>query len=98
MAFSVSSHAATWSPEDEHCVLARVEQFLPALHYSLQAGMSYDTQACAPANVPLIASAGSVVHTDDTLAAVDFFTPRAPSQLAGAGHQGAGPAVHLQRL
>lgn len=98
MAFSILSHAAAWPPEDEHRVLARVKQLLPAPHDSLQAGMRYNTEACAPANVLLIAYTGSVIHTDHTLTAVDFFTPLATGQMARAGHQGTSPAVHLQRL
>ncbi|TNN69238.1 hypothetical protein EYF80_020555 [Liparis tanakae] len=43
VAFPIPSHAAAWSPEDEHRVLACVEQLLPAPQHPLQAGVSYDT-------------------------------------------------------
>lgn len=98
MAFSITSHATARSPEDEHCVLAHVEELLPAPQHPLQAGVGYNTQACAPTDVLLIPEAGSIVHTNNTLRAVDFFAPLARCQLPRAGHQGTSPAVHFQRL
>lgn len=60
--------------------------------------MSYDAQARAPAHVPLMAHGGSVVHADHAVRPVDLLASFAPNQPAGAGDQGAGPTVHLQRL
>lgn len=98
MAFPIPSHAAAGSPEDVCRVLTCIEQLLPAPQHPLKARVSHDTQACALANVLLIAYGGSIVHTDYTLRAVNFSPSPAPGQLAGAGHQSTSPAVHLQRL
>ena len=98
VALSIPSHAAAWSPEDEHCVLARVEQLLSAPQHPLQAGVCYDTQAGAPADVLLVAMARCIVHADDAFRAIDLFTPSVPGQLTRAGHQSTGTATHLQSL
>lgn len=60
--------------------------------------MGHDPQARALADVSLVTHGGGVVHTDHALGTVDFAASFAPGELAGAGHQGASPAVHLQRL
>lgn len=98
MTFPVPSHAAARSPEDVRGVLAGVEQLPSALQHPLEAGMSYHAQASAPAHVPLMARGGGVVHADHAVRPVDLRPSLAPGQPAGAGDQGAGPAVHLQRL
>lgn len=96
MASPVPPHAAARPPEDEHGVLAAVQQqLLPPLQHPLEAGVSHDAQTGAPADVLLVACAGSVIHSDDALRAVDFVAPHASGQLAGAGHQGTRPAVHV---
>lgn len=60
--------------------------------------MGHDPQTRALADVTLVAHDGGVVHADHALGAVNFPASFAPDELAGAGHQGASPAVHLQRL
>ena len=65
----------------------------------LHAGVSDDPQGGAAAHVGGVApGGGGVVHADDALGPVDLFPPAAPDEVARAGHQGAGPAVHPQRL
>lgn len=98
MASTIPSHAAAWTPEDEHCVLAPVEQFLSAPEHPLQAGVSHNTETRAPSYIQVMPCAGSVVHSNDAVRVIDFLAPIAASQVARAGHQGARPAMHLQRL
>lgn len=79
MASSILPHAAAGSPEDEHRVLAGVEQLLPTPQHPLEAGVSHDAQARALADVLLVACGGSIICADYALGAVDFSTSLAPS-------------------
>ena len=97
-ALPVPPHAAARPPEDEHRVLAVVEQLLPAPQQPLQAGVRHHSQGGAPAHVPLEAGAGGVVHADDARGSVDLLPPLAARQPARADDQRAGAAVHLQGL
>lgn len=98
MALAVSPHDAAGPPEDVRRVLACVEQLLPFLQHPLEAGVGHHPQAGAPPDIPPVTHDGGVIHADHTLGAVNFLTPLAADEVTGAGHQGTGPAVHLQRL
>lgn len=98
-ALPVTPHVVAGAPEDEHGVLAGVEQLVAAAQHPLHAGVSDDAQGGAAAHVPGVTPGGrGVVHTDNTLGPVDLAAASAANQVAGAGDQGAGPTVHPERL
>ena len=98
-ALPVAPHVVAGAPEDEHRVLAGVEQLVAAAQHPLHAGVGDDAQGGAAAHVTGVAPGGGrVVHADDALGPVDLFAPAAPDEVARAGHQGAGAAVHPERL
>lgn len=75
-AFPVTPHVVAGSPEDEHGILAGVEQLMATPQHPLHAGVSDDTQGGAPANVTGVTSGSrGIVHADDALGPVDLFTP-----------------------
>lgn len=98
-ALPVASHVAAGAPEDEHGVLAGVEQLVATPQDPLHAGVSDDAQGGAAADVAGVTpGGGGIVHADDALSPVDLFTPAASNEVTRAGHQGAGLAVHPERL
>lgn len=98
-ALPVTSHVAAGAPEDEHGVLAGVEQLVATPQDTLHAGVSDDAQGGAAANVAGVTpGGGGIVHADDALSPVDLFTPGASNEVTRAGHQGTGLAVHPERL
>lgn len=98
-ALPVAPHVVAGAPEDEHGVLAGVEQLVAAAQHPLHAGVSDDTQRGAVAHVPDVTSGGrGVVHTDDALGPVDLTATSTANQVARAGDQGAGTTVHPERL
>lgn len=98
-ALPVTPHVAAGAPEDEHCVLAGVEQLVTTPQDPLHAGVSDDAQGSAAADVAAVTpGSGGVVHADDALGPVDLFAPTASDEVTRAGHQGAGLAMHPERL
>lgn len=81
-ALPVSPHVAARAPEDEHRVLAGVEQLVATPQDPLHAGVSDDAQGGAAANVAGVTpGGGGVVHADDALGPVDLFTPAASDEV-----------------
>lgn len=98
-ALPVAPHVVAGAPEDEHGVLAGVEQLVAAAQHPLHAGVSDDAQRGAAAHVPGVTPGGrGVVHADDALGPVDLAAASAADQVSRAGDQGAGPTVHPERL
>lgn len=98
-ALPIAPHVVAGTPEDEHSILAGVEKLVAAPQDSLHAGVSDDTQGGAAADITSVTPGGrGVVHADDALGSVDLFTPSASYEVTRAGHQGAGVAVHPERL
>lgn len=98
-ALPVPPHVVAGAPEDEHRVLAGVEQLVAAAQHPLHAGVGDDSQGGAAADVLAVrAGGGGVVHADDTLGPVDLLSPVSADEMAGAGDQRAGMAVHPERL
>lgn len=81
-AFPIAPHVVAWSPEDEHRVLAGVEQLVATPQHPLHAGVSDNTQGGAPANVAGVTSGSwGIVHADDALCPVNLFTPTASNEV-----------------
>lgn len=98
-ALPVTSHVVAGTPEDEHCVLAGIEQLVPTAQDPLHAGVSYDAQGGAAADISGVTpGGGGVIHADDALSAVDLFTSSATDKVTRTGDQGAGLTVHPERL
>lgn len=98
-ALPVAPHVAAGAPEDEHRVLAGVEQLVATPQDPLHAGVSDDAQGGAAADIAGVTpGGGSVVHADDALGLIDLLAPGASDEVTRAGHQGAGLAVHPERL
>lgn len=98
-ALPIMPHVVAGAPEDKYCVLAGVEQFVATSQDPLHAGVCNDTQGGAVTDVTGVTSGGgSVVHADHALGPVDLFTSTASNEVTWASHQGAGVAVHPERL
>lgn len=95
----IAPHVVAGPPEDEHCVLAGVEQLVATPQDPLHAGVGDDAQGGAAAHVAAVTpGGGGIVHADDAFGPVDVLPPTASDEVTRAGHQGAGAAVHLKRL
>lgn len=87
------------APEDEHRVLAGVEQLMATAQHPLHAGVGDDSQGGASAYISAVSpGCGRVVHANYALGPVDLLSPASTDEVARAGDQGAGVAVHLKRL
>lgn len=98
-AFPIAPHVAAGPPEDEHGVLAGVEQLVAAPQDALHAGVSDDAQRGAPADVASVPPGGrGIVHADDALGPVDLVASAPSDEVTRAGHQGTRLTVHPERL
>lgn len=81
-ALPVTPHVVAGAPEDEHRILAGIQQLVATAQDPLHAGVSDDTQGGAAADiVGVTPGSGSIVHADDALGPIDLFTPAASDEV-----------------
>lgn len=87
-AFPIPPHVVARAPEDEHCVVAGVEQLVATAQDALHARMRDHPQGSASAHIGTkSASAGCVVHADHALGTVDLLAPSSACQVTRASDQ-----------
>lgn len=75
-------------PEDDHRVaVCPVQELIRPPDHPEHTRVGYDPQRGLVPHISLVPQRGGVIHTDDTLRAVDLFSRSTTQDVAGARHQ-----------